>query len=244
MNISTRYLCYGFWGKISVSQKAHSAYQTHWYNVWDEVHPMLMTIRWFLPGLASFGPMVFETKMEIWRVYGRRRTQRDDDISHNLVGRWTNNKLSGGVKQRTFHIHTCRIDWKPPKRYKNHVSDLILIYMYWLSIYAIKSISYRIKHDNKYLLSESRSFYDVIFNNGVIHYWSQPNCDPILYSIFIIKIIIENPLKLMHVMAWSTVFQVINLWKINFLIKNHLISRGLGGRVVKVVDFWPQSWCC
>lgn len=127
------------------------------YNVWDEVHPMLMTIRSFLPGLASFGPMVFETKMEIWRVYGRRRTQRDDDISHNLVGRWTKNKLSGGVKQRTFHIHTCRIDWKTPKRYKNHVSDLILMYMYWLSIHAIKSISYRIKHDNKYLVSESRS---------------------------------------------------------------------------------------
>jgi hypothetical protein len=116
-----------------------------------------MIIRSFLPGLDSFGPMVFETKMEIWRVYGRRRTQRDDDISHNLVGRWTKNKLSGGVKQRTFHIHTCRIDWKPPKRYKNHVSDLILMYMYWLSIHVIKSISYRIKHDNKYLLSESRS---------------------------------------------------------------------------------------
>lgn len=84
-------------------------------------------------------------------------SKRDDDISHNLVGKWTKNKLSGGVKQGTFHIHTCRIDWKTPKRYNNRVSDLILMYMYWLSIHAIKSISYWIKHDNKYLVSESRS---------------------------------------------------------------------------------------
>lgn len=94
------------------------------YNVWNEIHPMLMTIRSFLPGLASFGPMVFETKMEIWRVYGRRRTQRDDDISHNLVGRWTKNKLSGGVKQGAFHIHTCRIDENPPK-------DITIVYLTW-----------------------------------------------------------------------------------------------------------------
>ena len=124
------------------------------------------------------------------------------------MGRWTKNILSGGVIQGTFHIHTCRIDWKPTKRYKNRVSDLILNctcvkYMYWLCGFSVlghtfkfmlKSIYYRIKHESRSstVLYLTMELFFIEINPTVI----------LSYVLFTIKIIIKNPLKLMHVMAW------------------------------------------
>ena len=95
-------------------------------------------------------------------------------------------------------------------------------------------------------------FNGFIFNNIIILYWHfQPNRDPILYSMFTIKIINKNPLKLMKLMTWpisSNTFmkKSFSLSRILFskiyIYPYHcdiLICRSLCGRVFKVIDFWP-----